>query len=283
MIEINDAKIIDLTKNTGDGGGTPPPMNGYLKTDGSNTMVDGYVPKYDNSVVTKKYMALERIEAEPSDGLDFGFGVFGLDREANGYAPIKAGSIDIVYGDESVQNKGCGEMSIASGYNNRGDGYGCFMTGWDNIGSGNYSITTGISNTSAGGATVMVGVCLDSTGGDRTLVVGEANTIPDGNPYVIQAGNGKYHRNPTWPVPEGERAFIADERSDAFRVYRTGAVEAPSCTKEMIDETGPRVLVTKEYLDKQIQGILKLIVEHIKDEDLHLTPAQNEALDAYFG
>lgn len=279
MIDINNNDLIDLTKSS-DGGGTPPDLSGYLKTDGTNTMSPGYIPEYDDSVVTKKYMALERISADPSDGLDFGFGVFGLDRPANGYAPIRAGSIDIVYGDMSVPNKGCGEMSIASGYNNRGNGYGTIVTGWDNIANGNYSMTTGISNTSSGGATLMVGVCLDGSGGDRTLIIGESNTIPSGNPYVIQAGNGTFHGNPTWPVPEGERAYIADERSDAFRVYRAGAVEAPSCTKEMIDETGPRVLVTKEYLDQEIQAVLRLIVDHIRDEDVHLTPEQNDALDA---
>ena len=235
-VDLNDLNDVAIT--------SPQPLDRII-FDGTNWVNDGKI-------------AFERLSTTDSDGRDFGFQVAGIDRTSQGFADLQAGALDMVWGDAQVQNKGCGQFSIATGYNMSGGGYGCVTTGWDNHADSNYTMTVGISNTSSGaGGKLVAGVALDGSKLTQGVLCGTANTIPSTSGlYVFQIGNGATKAN-VWPTPIGERAYLPDDtaggRSDAFRVYNEmGVAEVPSCTNVNIDTVGDKALITKEYISTLI-------------------------------
>ena len=221
-------------------------------------------------LAAKDTIGLEKVGTTDSDGRNFGFGAYGMDRSIGGWAAIQAGALDLVWGDESVPNKGCGQFSIGSGYNNAGSGYATIFTGWDNQVSSNYTIMTGISNTASGeGGQVIGGAGLRSNSVAQGALFGRCNDIDlRGNgKCALQIGVGVGHQN-VWPVPVGERAYVGDTFADGFRVYYTGAVEAPTCTIALIDSVGDKALITKEYLGIEVSGELPAVTDGSTDVTL---------------
>lgn len=211
-------KVIDLTKpdTSSGGGGVPPGEYTAIITHDTPGGYKGFIP---------------------------------YDRDTSLYGPLGVGSLDLSIGDEKMPDKGCiGQVSIMSGYNNKGDGYGSITNGWDNYGHGNYCIVTGISNNTSGGGVIMVGEALDTSGGDRMICAGICNTLPAGNPYVLQLGNGTVNRPSYGSLNPGDRVIQRDVPSDAMRVYRTGVAEMPTCDNALIDSIGNKALVTVEYM-----------------------------------
>jgi len=179
-----------------------------------------------------------------NDGIGIGFVV--KDQDRSDYFPIGAGTLDLTVGDNDLIPRGIdGEQAFGIGYNNKGDGYASITSGWDIINNGNYSMTNGISLTTSGGGVSLTGVALDTSGQDLMVCIGQANTIPVGNPYHLQIGNGSI-------TATGSRVINADVRSDSFRVYKNGSIEAPSLTLNDINTIGTYSLTTKEYVDNTI-------------------------------
>jgi len=168
---------------------------------------------------------------------------------------IGYGTLDMSDGD-AIPRGTVGQVGFVNGYNLLGDGYAQLLLGWDNIGNGNYCLVNGISNDTFGGGCVVVGAALSNQGGNAMGIFGQANTLPAGNQYGLQVGNGT-----TSSI--GSRVLNAITRSDAFRVYNrganNGAIEAPSITNAIINSVGSKALVSKEYVDKiyrKVQGDL---------------------------
>ena len=236
----------------------PKELSVFTYDIGTSTWNNGKIMAFerkflDNFVPNPNFVPHELNFSSRDASTEFGFQVAGLDRSA-GYAPIGSGSLDLVTGDDKMLTKGTGPVSIGVGWNLTGDGYGSITSGWDNYSNGNYCIMTGISNTTSGGGMIVSGIALDGTGMDAGIICGSANTIPSGNLYSLQVGNGTFHANSYGGLQPGDRAYVADVRSDAFRVYASGVIEAPSCTDTLIDSTGDKALITKEYADANYTG-----------------------------
>lgn len=200
------------------------------------------------------------------EGAGPGYVVRGQDR--TNFGTIGWGTLDMSDGDDDVIPRGLtGQASIGNGYNIVGDGYASLTMGWNNHGNGNYSIINGISNRTSGGGVMMLGVGLDTTGGDLMAVFGQANTLPVGNPYHFQIGNGTVSAGTFSTTTEGldscggsgvtiSATAVYDRvvPSDSFRVYKTGDIEAPSLTIPMINAGTGKWMVTKEWVSSEISG-----------------------------
>ena len=204
------------------------------------------------------------------EGSGVGYILKGLDRTP--FNPIGYGTLDLSEGD-AIPRGTIGEGGFVNGYNLLGDGYAQLLLGWDNIGNGNYCLVNGISNDTSGGGCVVVGAALSNQGGDVMAIFGQANTLPAGNPYHLQVGNGTISGT-------GSRVLNAVVRSDAFRVYKNGAIEAPSITDALIISIGPKSLVSKEYVDKifrKVQGDLT----RVGQTTIPLMNQQNNVFENY--
>ena len=185
----------------------------------------------------------------PSPAGGYMSNIWHLDGSGPDESKVGAGTLDLQQGDASMPDRGhIGDMSYCNGWNNKGDGYAAVTSGWDNYGNGNYSIIAGISNTTSGGGVIMAGEALDGSGGDVMIIAGRCNTKPTGNPYVLQLGNGTVASGGgTGPTDRARKRLVP---SDAFRVYKRGVAEAPTCTTQFIDDLGEKAVPTAEWINR---------------------------------
>ena len=200
-----------------------------------------------------------------------GIGYYPMNADRTDFGKIGKNAFDLSVGDNIMTNKGAtGENSFALGFNTRASGYATFVTGWDNEAGGNYGFVAGASNVTSGGISIALGKALDTRGGDVCVTMGECNTVPTGNPYHLQIGNGTtighsasaaYNK-----LKPGDKVFERDVPSDSFRVYKSGLIEAPSMEIADIDGGSKYLLVTKEYLEDKLSGNAPADNIHIKGD-----------------
>ena len=190
---------------------------------------------------TPGYLSASLVYSDDETGVmgasgDYSFAQ-GNNVKATGYASLATGYI----------TEATGHFSIAMGYEVSASGYGAVAVGTENSVSGNYGFAAGRNHNIShyyGGA---IGDALISKS-PSAVVVGQANT----DYTVANSGSNNQSDFPMLVVGNGEVTNDANNtavtRSDAFTVYHSGEVVAPSLTIALIDAGDDKMLVTKEWV-----------------------------------
>lgn len=203
----------------------------------------GYIPYGRNNSLFGN-VGYGALDLSDSDGSIADVGATGTTSLALGYNVKALGYGSFAMGEITEAN---GSYAIVTGYDNIGGGYASFTTGAYNRNPGHYNLMGGVSNISGGGGMLIFGSALDSRGGDRYVVIGQNNIVPTGNPYWFQVGNGTVSG-------DASVGFVREIPSDAFRVYKTGLIEAPSLTNDFITNGDISTLTTKGWILAQGYG-----------------------------
>ncbi len=144
-----------------------------------------------------------------------------------GFDSTSSGTYSFAYGnDASASDKNAvafGHETIASGPNSFAIGVGSEAAGSNSFTTGNFSLVTGDNATSFGNGGLV--------SADNAMSVGSYNE--DNMNAIFMVGNGA----------------TAGSRANALEVLKDGSLLAPSLTNTLINTTGAKALVTKEYVD----------------------------------
>jgi hypothetical protein len=175
-----------------------------------------------------------------------------------------------------------GEHSVALGDDVTASGYGSMSIGYNNTASGDFSFSQGYTNSSGGYSDAVYGTFNTSTepsningyrfiAGLRNTVdvtlggvalgnghhVSSFGTTAVGQASLQTSGGANVGTSPMLVVGNGDFNYTGGilnviSRSDAFVVYKSGSVVAPSLTTALIDgEATGKALVTKEWITGQ--------------------------------
>ena len=181
-----------------------------------------------------------------------------------------------------------GDYSIAAGYNSKAAASGSFAMGYQAVASGSYSVAISGGRAEAGGnnsvamgtdskttqvASIAIGTKATSSGiagiaigqnslaaGDASVAIGSqtkatkkfgvaigvANTGTSGAVLEVGVGSLDGAGNPT-------------ARANGFEVHHSGSLIAPKLTKAVITGGDDKGLITKEFLEESITGVLRIV------------------------
>jgi len=216
-----------------------------------------------------------------NEGNGIGYVVEGSDRTLFGNIGQNALDLSLSTGVSTTRGA-TGTHSVALGDDVTASGYGSFACGYGNTASGDLSFIQGYTNSSGGYSDAVYGTFNTSTGPSNDkgyrFIAGLRNTV-DVTLGGIALGNGHWvssfgttavgqaslqtsgganaDTSPMLVVGNGDFNYNVGglnvtTRSNAFVVYKSGSVVAPSLTTALIDGEGTgKSLITKEWITAQ--------------------------------
>jgi hypothetical protein len=199
--------------------------------------------------------------------------------EGNGNGIIKRGRVSSNYGNIGLNafdistsylpdlNGATGLNSFAQGVNVIASAENSVILGSNSSNSGVHSLVSGNNIDSSASYSTTLGVKLSSTGKGNTvlgvsnIVSGAGTTVVGQGAIIINDPVNTYNTTTKklFVVGNGvidDSTNSATSRSDAFVIYNSGVIVAPSLSMtEINDESTGKVLITREYLEDQISDI----------------------------
>ncbi len=223
-------------------------LNGLeVYTDGTLTAPESTIPKIqargNQTLITKEYVDVQVSGASQlekiTEGTNTGWVLLG--RDPNNYANIGQGAIDLSFNNTASNTAGAsgassyaeGTSTTASGINSHAEGYKTIAQGTNSHAEGNSSLATGINSGASGEGTIAQNQSQTSFG--RYNIGTETDTI-------LEVGIGSNTTN----------------RLNALTVYIDGTVTMPEASLAEIEARGDKTLITKEYVDVNINTASQL-------------------------
>tara|TARA_R110000850_G_scaffold90138_3_gene192332 strand:- start:3030 stop:4106 length:1077 start_codon:yes stop_codon:yes gene_type:complete len=263
--------------NLGSAGG----VGSYVLPTASTTILGGV--KIDGTSITISNGVISSNSEEPAivsldEGNGIGYTISG--RDSSFYGNLGLGALDVSISDSiSSTLGGTGDVTLTSGYANQNSGFAGLVTGWLNTSSSPGGFTGGTQNTNGGFSDFVTGTynftaqtTASSNGykfmsgirnvsnsgfGNGTLGCGNINNTHSGT-VVGQAaetltGGGNQGSTPMFVVGNGVFNFSSNvldttSRSNAFRVFHSGAITGDSLTNALIGSSGAQSLITRNFV-----------------------------------